>query len=106
MSTNKENVKLATTAALECASQTGVKSLALPGLGTGVRGLNLEEAAEAMVTKIKRHIESGSPLKNIILVGFSNDLTQTFERSVDKNIPKPSLRSKQSIYRMNLHSLK
>lgn len=90
MSTNKENVKLATKAALECAIQTGVNSVAFPGLGTGVGGLNLEEAAEVMAAEIKRHIESGTRLKSIILVGFSGDLTQAFKRSLDKNIPKPS----------------
>lgn len=90
MLTNKENVKLATKAALECAKKIGVKSLAFPGLGTGVGGLNSEEAAEVMVTEIKRHIELGTRLNSITLVGFSSDFTQTFERALDKSIPSRS----------------
>jgi O-acetyl-ADP-ribose deacetylase (regulator of RNase III) len=90
MLTNKENVKLATEAALECARQIGVKSLAFPGLGTGVGGLNSEEAAEVIVKEIRRHIESGTPLKSITLVGFSSDLTQTFKKALDKSVPSHS----------------
>jgi len=84
MPTNKENVKLATRAALECASQVGIASVAFPGMGTGVGGLNLEEAADVMVTEMRKHVESGTPLKNIILVGFSPDLTNAFERALQK----------------------
>jgi len=84
MSTNKENVKQATRAALECASQLRIKSLAFPGMGTGVGGLSLEEAAEVMVAEIKRHMESGTPLKNIVLVGFNADLKYAFENALRK----------------------
>jgi len=87
MPTDRENVKLATRAALACASQLGVKSVAFPGMGTGVGGLNLEEAAEVMVTEMKKHVESGTPLKNVILVGFSADLTHAFERALQKSLP-------------------
>lgn len=85
MATNRENIKLATRAALECARQLSVKSVAFPGMGTGVGGLNLEETTEAMIAQIKKHIESGTPLKNIILVGFNVDLTRAFERSLQKS---------------------
>jgi len=86
MPTNKENVRLATRAALECASRLGVTSVAFPGMGTGVGGLSLEKAAEDMVAEIKRHIESGTSLKNIILVGFNTDLTRAFEKSLQKSL--------------------
>lgn len=86
MPTSKQNVRLATRGALECARQLGVGSVAFPGMGTGVGGLNLEEAAEVMVAEIKRHIESGTQLKNIILVGFNTDLTRAFERASQKSL--------------------
>jgi len=87
MPTSKQNVRLATRGALECAQQLGVVSVAFPGMGTGVGGLNVEEAANVMVAEIKSHIESGTPLKNIILVGFAADLAQAFERTLEKNLP-------------------
>jgi len=85
MPTSKLNVRLATRGALECAQQLGIANVAFPGMGTGVGGLNVHEAANVMVEEIKRHIESGSTLKKIILVGFSFDLTEAFATTV-KNI--------------------
>jgi len=86
MSTSQENVKLATRAALRCAKELGVTSVAFPGMGTGVGGLNLEEAAEAMVTEIRKHVESGTSLKNILLVGFNADLAHAFQKALQKNL--------------------
>lgn len=86
MPTNRENVKLATRAALECANQLDIASVAFPGMGTGVGGLNLEEAAEVMVTEVAKHVESGTTLKNIILVGFSAELTHAFESALQKSL--------------------
>jgi O-acetyl-ADP-ribose deacetylase (regulator of RNase III) len=86
MATIRENVKLATRAALECARQLNANSVAFPGMGTGVGGLDLEEATEVMIAEIKKHVDSGSPLKNIILVGFNADLKRAFERSLQKSL--------------------
>jgi len=87
MPTNKQNVRLATKGALECARQLAITSIAFPGMGTGVGGLNVEEASEVMVDAIKRHVESGTPLKNIILVGFNADLARAFERALKNSLP-------------------
>jgi len=76
MQTSKQNVKLATRGALECARQLGIASVAFPGMGTGVGGLNVEEASSAMVDEIKSHVESSTTLKKIILVGFGPDFTE------------------------------
>ena len=87
MSTNKMKVRLATKGALECAKQLGIRSIAFPGMGTGVGGLSVKEAAEVMVAEIKNHVESGTPLKKIVLVGFDSILTQAFEDELKKQIP-------------------
>jgi len=84
MQTTVANVKLATKGALDCAEYLGVRSVAFPGMGTGVGGLNLEAAAEVMVDEIKRHVESGIPLKKIMLVGFNINLTHAFEGALQK----------------------
>jgi len=87
MPTSKQNVRLAVRGALECARQLGIASVAFPGMGTGVGGLNVEEAAEVMVDEIKSHVESGTPLKKIILVGFDANLSRAFEKALRKNAP-------------------
>ena len=86
MSTSKLKVRLAARGALECARQLRIASIAFPGMGTGVGGLSVEEAAKVMVEEIKIHIEAGTPLKTIRLVGFSADLTEAFASEVKKQI--------------------
>jgi len=83
MSANRENAKLATRGALECAQELGIESMAFPGLGTGVGGLNPQEAAKAMVEEIRKHLKTGTTLKQIILVGFGADLTEAFIEALD-----------------------
>jgi len=82
MPTNKENARLATRGALDCAEKLGIRSMAFPGLGTGVGGLNPQEAAKVMVEEIKKHTETGTLIKQIILVGFDAELSQAFKNAV------------------------
>ena len=86
MRIGKENVQLATKSALECADLLKIGSVAFPGMGTGVGGLNPEEAAQGMVQEIRGHIDKGITLKQIILVGFTEDLTQAFQNALRASI--------------------
>lgn len=78
----RENVQVATKGALNCAEQLKIGSVAFPGMGTGVGGLYPEEAAQVMVQEIKGHIDKETTLKQIILVGFTEDLTQAFQNAL------------------------
>jgi O-acetyl-ADP-ribose deacetylase (regulator of RNase III) len=82
MATSLGNVKAATEAALRCAQQARFKSLAFPGLGTGVGGLDLQEAANAMVETMRRTIEPDTTIKQIILVGYNSDMVKAFEKAL------------------------
>ena len=84
MPTTADNVKLAMKGALSCAEHLGIKSIAFPGMGTGVGGLSLEEASKTMVKQIKKHIDLGTSLKEIILVGFSDELAFAFKDAINK----------------------
>jgi len=48
-----ENVKRATYAALKIASEKRLKSIAIPGMGTGVGGVDKKAAAKAMMSIVK-----------------------------------------------------
>lgn len=87
MRIHRENVQLATRGALECAEQLKIGSIAFPGMGTGVGGLNPEDAAEGMVQEIEEHINKGTTLKQITLVGFTEDLTQAFKNALRTSTP-------------------
>jgi len=86
MSIDKRNVQFAVKGALECAEELGIKTIAFPGMGTGVGGLSLEEAARSMVSEIRKHIDEGTSLKEMVLVGFSKDLTYAFEEAISEVI--------------------
>jgi len=83
----KQNVELAVRGALECARRLGVKSLAFPGMGTGVGGFDLNEAAKIMVNEVVRHINSGTSIERIILVGFGEELTGALQRALNAYVP-------------------
>ncbi|MGQ9565651.1 MAG: macro domain-containing protein [Candidatus Bathyarchaeales archaeon] len=80
----EENVKLAMKGALECAERIKIQSIAFPGLGTGVGGFSLEKAADIMITTLKEHVDRGTKLKEIIFVGFRDDLAAAFKKAIDK----------------------
>jgi len=84
MHINKNNVRLAMRGALKCAEQLGIESVAFPGMGTGVGGLNFEEAAKTMINEIKEHIDKRTSLKQILLVGFTEDLTHAFKATINE----------------------
>jgi len=87
MQIGKQNVELAVKGALECAKELGVKSLAFPGMGTGVGGFNVDEAAKIMMIEVMKHIGKGTSLERVILVGFNEDLTRAFQRALRAHVP-------------------
>jgi O-acetyl-ADP-ribose deacetylase (regulator of RNase III) len=89
MRIGKRNVGLSVRGALKCAEGLKIRSIAFPGMGTGVGGLSLEEAAKAMVNEMKEHINKRTTLKQIIFVGFKEDLTHAFERAVKEVLATP-----------------
>ncbi|MEA2089868.1 MAG: macro domain-containing protein [Thermoproteota archaeon] len=84
MRIGKGNVSLATRGVLKCAKQHEIKSIAFPMMGTGVGGVNPKEAAEAMLHQLKRHVDKGTALREVILVGFTEELAKIFRDAIDE----------------------
>lgn len=76
--TDAEKVKGATLAALRCAEENRAKSVAFPGMGTGVGGLPYEAAAEAMLEAIKDFIKNKKVIRRITFVGYNEELYNCF----------------------------
>jgi len=83
MRIGKRNVELSVKGALKCAEGLEIRSIAFPGMGTGVGGLSLEEAARTMANEVKNHIDKRTTLKQIVFIGFNEDLTHAFEGAVN-----------------------
>ncbi len=82
--TDEKSVRLATRAALKVARQLGVKSIAFPGMGTGVGGVPYHVAANAMCDEIKSFLDVNGPPPSLIeLVAYDNDLYRAFESAVN-----------------------
>lgn len=82
MSTNLTSVEKATTAALRVARELKLSSIAVPGMGTGVGGVPVEQAAETMIRAIRRHVSEGTTLKRIFLVSIDEALIDAFESAL------------------------
>lgn len=77
--TNISNIEKATRAALNCALDYGLKSIAIPGMGTGIGRVPASEAAVAMITIVKDFQYANGSLKKIILTDQSREMVQAWE---------------------------
>jgi len=78
----EENVKSAMEAAFECAETLKIRSIAFPGLGTGVGGIPIQTAAITMAQQLKKHLEKSTSLKEITFVGFTQESAEAFKKAV------------------------
>jgi len=88
MLTDKAAVQRATQAALKLANDMHLRTIAFPGMGTGVGGVSPQVAAGAMIDEIKRLIDNGTSLEEIIFVCRDEELLQAFDGTISKLIQK------------------
>ena len=72
-----DNVEKATRAAFELAKSMKLKSIALPGMGTGVGGVKEEDAARAMMNVAKDYIEH---FDEIIFIDINERMVDAWKR--------------------------
>jgi len=86
--TNAKATDQAVSASLRLANQMGVKSIAFPGMGTGVGGVPAEEAAAAMVNAVKFFLDFNAArpgsLREIILVDLNGDVEKALAANLEK----------------------
>jgi O-acetyl-ADP-ribose deacetylase len=66
LETNEGYVRAATRSALRVAETLGLRSVALPALGTGVGGFPLDRAAAAMLAETAAQLRAGSVLSEVV----------------------------------------
>ena len=74
-----ENVKLATKAAFETGLKLKLKSIAIPGMGTGIGAVSPDDAAKA-ITSIAKEFEN--KFEKIILIDRNDDMIISFKKFV------------------------
>ena len=84
MRTTIDKVRAAVRAALRAADNARAKSVAFPGMGTGVGGLDPRKAASAMVETIIEELPRLSNVSEVLLVAFNEELYSAFVDAVLK----------------------
>ena len=77
--TRSDKIYLATLAALRCAEEVGAKSIALPGMGTGVGGVSPGAAARAMVKALREFAPSATGLREIVLCDLGEEMVMAWK---------------------------
>ena len=80
MPSSPEKVKKATFAAVTLAREKGFKSIAIPGMGTGVGGVSHQDAAKAMIEAI---IEASPEDLEIILVDIDERMVSAWQKVLE-----------------------
>lgn len=75
-----ESVRIATSAALSIADLNKFKSIAIPGMGTGIGSVNHEEAAHEMINVIKNYKQKY--LEKIILVDINKEIVAAWKKAL------------------------
>jgi O-acetyl-ADP-ribose deacetylase len=73
-----EAVGSATAAALRLAAAEGLASVALPALGTGVGGVDLEAAAAAMAAAVADHAAGPTPVTTVVFALYDGAAVERF----------------------------
>ena len=81
-----ENVGRATRAALMVAQAHGYRSVAFPGMGTGVGGVSHDDAATRMVHEIRAFAQAGASasrvLQTVLLVDLDSAMVRAWQESL------------------------
>jgi O-acetyl-ADP-ribose deacetylase (regulator of RNase III) len=66
--------------ALRLAVENGARTVAFPGIGTGVYGYPLEDATRVAITTVRACLEEMPAIEEVRFVTFGDDATRTAER--------------------------
>jgi O-acetyl-ADP-ribose deacetylase (regulator of RNase III) len=81
-STTAESLRKSTAHALRIAAERGLKTLAFPGVGTGIAGFPMKDCAEIMLQEASRHLKNGTSLETIYFVLFDENGFETFQSTL------------------------
>ena len=73
------NVEKATRAALDLSKKMNLKTITFPGMGTGVGGVSVKDAAQVMVKIAKEYSDK---FEKIIFIAYNNDLYNAFNENI------------------------
>jgi O-acetyl-ADP-ribose deacetylase len=79
--TSHESLRLAFHESLQRSEERGLKSIAIPAIGTGAAGFPVEECACIVLGEMLEHLKSRTSLENIYFVLYDESALKTFEET-------------------------
>ena len=76
--TTEENLRLSTRSSLLCAKEKGLRSVALPAIGTGIAGFPMRRCAEVMLEEAAAHLRGKTTVTDVRFVLYDRAAYETF----------------------------
>jgi O-acetyl-ADP-ribose deacetylase (regulator of RNase III) len=84
------NLRASTRASLRRARELGLRTIALPAIGTGIAGFPMGRCAEVMLEEALGHLEGETSLEEVRFVLYDTCAFETFRRcfgALERNVP-------------------
>jgi O-acetyl-ADP-ribose deacetylase len=81
-STTAQSLRSSTAHALRIAAQNGLRTIALPAIGSGIGGFPINQCAEIMLHETAKHFEQPTSIEKVQFVLFDQDALAAFERAL------------------------
>jgi O-acetyl-ADP-ribose deacetylase len=82
--TSAKSLRTSTAHSLRLAVERGLKTIALPAIGTGVSGFPMDECAQIMLSEAVQQLKQDTSLETIYFVLFDGGACDTFRRAWEK----------------------
>jgi O-acetyl-ADP-ribose deacetylase len=79
--TSAQALRGSTAHALRIAEQQGLKTIALPAVGTGIAGFPLRECADIMLREAVRHLAGATSIEKVYFVLFDSAALAVFQQA-------------------------
>jgi len=76
---SEASLRAATRASLALAREHGMRSIALPAIGTGVGGFPMQRCAEVMLEEVRAHLAGATTLESVHFVLYGEPSYRVFE---------------------------
>jgi O-acetyl-ADP-ribose deacetylase (regulator of RNase III) len=84
--TSADSLRRSTRRSLEIAAERGLRSLALPAVGTGIARFPIDECARIMVEEVAVHARTGTSLRHVRFVLFGGEAEEAFRTEAERQL--------------------
>jgi O-acetyl-ADP-ribose deacetylase (regulator of RNase III) len=95
--TTAETLASSTTHALRIASESGLKTIAFPAIGTGIAMFSMKECTEVMLRAVAAHLQNGSSIATVYFVLFDENACDIFKRTWNRVLTETTDQAPTSI---------